>query len=190
MTRIHMKKYCSYSRNSVRVRRGLASLALIAAAGVSGIISCGNFSFGAGGASGGVSVGASTQKTTDKKVFDGEALLAKTWVLRSFLDGDDRVGLLPGTVITAEFGSDSRVTGNGGCNNYFATFETREDRLIIGNIGSTEMWCIDIMQQETDFLEILRSVVYFEIKNHQLRLFDDEDYLLLSFSDKSYPPED
>jgi heat shock protein HslJ len=68
-----------------------------------------------------------------------------------------------------------RVTGKGGCNNYFGSIslqfeEARSGSMQFSKIGSTMMACPQYMDLEQKFYQLLAQVDKFEIKGNQLRL--------------------
>lgn len=108
-----------------------------------------------------------------------------TWDLVSYQgSGGNMVEILPGTIITAEFGEDGSVAGSAGCNNYFGTYEVTENSMTIGPTGSTLMYCEDdgLMEQETAYITNLNSVKYYSITGNQLTLEDENGNAILIYS--------
>lgn len=86
------------------------------------------------------------------------------------------------TPITAFFDSEKQqVTGSGGCNTYFGSYEVDgEDLTIPGPIAVTEMWCGDeIGERERIYLEALQSAESYEVKGDGLTIYCGD--MLLSF---------
>jgi heat shock protein HslJ len=70
---------------------------------------------------------------------------------------------------------ENRVSGKGGCNNYFGSVQMQQSEAGGGtiqfkNIGSTMMACPQYMDLEQKFYQLLAQVDKFEIKGNQLRL--------------------
>jgi heat shock protein HslJ len=67
--------------------------------------------------------------------------------------------------------ADNRVTGNGGCNSFFGTYELQANvnRISFSKIGSTKMACMK-PTVEDDFLNVLETVDNYTIKNDTLQL--------------------
>ncbi len=65
-----------------------------------------------------------------------------------------------------------KVTGNNGCNSFFANFDTVEERLSFGPVGSTRMACQDWMENEMAFLAILQSAKRYTIDGYTLLIMD------------------
>jgi heat shock protein HslJ len=63
---------------------------------------------------------------------------------------------LPGSTATIAFTEDG-INGSTGCNNYFGSYTLDGSALTIGALGSTEMWCEGIMEQETTLLQMLQA---------------------------------
>lgn len=106
------------------------------------------------------------------------------------LTGMDRGGVIApviqGSVITAAFSGDGRVSGTAGCNLYFASFEQSGTTLRIGPAGSTEMYCYDtaraIMKQESTYLQLLETAASWKIRNGDLVILDSSGREVLVFS--------
>ncbi|WP_265581507.1 META domain-containing protein [Methanofollis aquaemaris] len=114
-------------------------------------------------------------------------LVGTTWVLDTYHLGDIAVRVIEGTEITAVFGEDGKLTGSGGCNNYFATYNLSGSSLEIGPAGSTKMICAEpegIMKQEETYLSILKAVKGYEIEGNQLKLLDMNGWRILLFNAK------
>jgi heat shock protein HslJ len=107
------------------------------------------------------------------------------WLLESYsLEGDGVSSVIAGTTITAEFAPDGKVTGNAGCNRYFASYEVSGDTMTIGPAGSTKMYCSEpegVMDQEARYLTLLESTAGYRIDGDQLNLLDEAGKTLLSY---------
>jgi heat shock protein HslJ len=106
-------------------------------------------------------------------------LAGTSWTLLSF----NKTSLIEGTSFTLAF-SDDQVSGNGGCNQFFAAYRMNEDQISIEGIGMTDMACLEpdgVMEQEFVILEILSEVERFELYEGCLQLYRG-DGEALSFS--------
>lgn len=66
--------------------------------------------------------------------------------------------------------NENQMTGNGGCNSFFSTFELDQKQgLAFGPIGITEMACQD-MALEQQFTQTLRLIETYSIQNDTLTL--------------------
>jgi putative lipoprotein len=66
---------------------------------------------------------------------------------------------LAGVTATLSFSADGRVTGKGGCNNYFSRAEFDGPKLTLAPAGSTMMACTGAkMEQESAYLKALGTV--------------------------------
>ncbi len=104
----------------------------------------------------------------------GSNQLAGTrWEVISYNNGKEAVvSVIIGTQITADFGEDDQLTGRGGCNRYFASYETEGDRIQIGPAGSTEMACLEpkgVMEQEQEYLAALGMAEVYRIEADRLQ---------------------
>ncbi len=115
-----------------------------------------------------------------------EVLSANDWNLKSYSNGEDAiVSVLKQTQITLSFGSDGRVTGNAGCNNYFAEYEVGDKSLLISAPGTTRKMCNDpagIMQQESLFLSALETSTAFRVVGTDVNVRDANGEVILSMT--------
>lgn len=65
-----------------------------------------------------------------------------------------------------------KATGNNGCNSFFANFNTVEDRLSFGPVGSTRMACKNWMENEMTFLAMLQTAKRYTINGYTLLIMD------------------
>jgi heat shock protein HslJ len=109
--------------------------------------------------------------------------LSGAWTLTGYSVQGSLKPVIPGTEISAEFGDESRVTGTAGCNHYFAEYSVSGDRLTIGAVGSTLMYCggEGIMEQEGAFLGLLSDAARFSVQDEDLLIFDAEGNEILHF---------
>jgi len=111
------------------------------------------------------------------------ALLDKLWELQSFGSIGSEIKVLPDTKVTLQFGLDEKITGAGGCNQYFASYKIGAgNSLSIGSIGSTLMYCETSMEQEQDYFKALGNVSTFALEQNSLQLFYDEGQGVLNFA--------
>lgn len=91
------------------------------------------------------------------------------WVLTS-LNGSSP---LQGTEITLAF-DDGEASGSAGCNSYFGPYTVQgTGGLAFHGLASTEMACLEpeaIMEQETEYLQLLRAASRFAITDGQLEI--------------------
>ena len=112
------------------------------------------------------------------------SLEGQTWQLTSYIDaGGAPKNPLENTQITATFANGS-LTGNAGCNSYFAAYQLNGDKLTIGNTGSTLMACLapGVMVQETAYLGALQKAASFQIKAGQLEIADAQGKTILVYA--------
>jgi len=111
-----------------------------------------------------------------------EELEGVRWKLESYGVKGNMSELLEGTEITAEFDTgEGRLEGSAGCNSYFADYEITGNTLTITQLAFTEMACMDpagVMDQESDYLEILRLSETFEVDGGELQITSGDDVLI------------
>lgn len=93
--------------------------------------------------------------------------------------------LIPGTTITAAFGSNGMVTGSAGCNQYFAPYSATGSSLKIGTAGSTMMYCSlpeGSMEQESAYLALLGEAAAWTIRGANLVIRDAQGREILVYA--------
>ncbi|MCB0070221.1 MAG: META domain-containing protein [Caldilineaceae bacterium] len=101
-------------------------------------------------------------------------LAGTDWQVIGYNNGREAVvGVLTGTEITANFGTDGTLSGNAGCNQYFAGFTVDGDALTIDMPGSTMRFCAEppgVMEQESEYLAALATVATFGMEGNLMVL--------------------
>lgn len=115
----------------------------------------------------------STKSYPDKK-WDG-----KQWTLVEIMQVPVQTS---GSEQDAHFIFDSRqktITGTGGCNRIFGSYEIGKKNILeLGEIGSTRMACQD-SPFENKFLEVLKSVRYYQVSAGELLLKNGKKDVIL-----------
>ncbi|MCE7984438.1 MAG: META domain-containing protein [Caldilinea sp. CFX5] len=111
-------------------------------------------------------------------------LAATSWQLVSFGPTGAVTPVLPGAMITLEFGADGQAGGHGGCNSYGGPYTVQGDTLTFGEIVSTLMACADqaVTQQEQQYLQALSSADRFAVTDDTLTLWYDNGSSVLTFA--------
>ncbi len=113
----------------------------------------------------------------------GTALEGTPWTLELYLDSQgDMVDVLPDIEITAQFEA-GEIGGSAGCNGYFGSYEAAGDKLTIGPLASTEMYCHpdEVMDQEMAYLATLGSAASYKTEDDRLEIGDSEGKTVLVF---------
>lgn len=111
----------------------------------------------------------SSKKTIVDKPYD---IVEKYWKLIEIrgqkVTADNFASKEPHLILKS---TDNRVTGNGGCNSFFGTYELQANfnRISFSKIGSTKMACMK-PTVENEFLNILETVDNYTVKNDTLQL--------------------
>lgn len=103
-----------------------------------------------------------------------------TWTLTKITTWDGVSSPIQGTEITIFFES-GKISGTAGCNHYFGSY-TLLNGILIEDLSATEMACPEpdgIMQQETQYLNILRDVMSYTILENQLTLITGDGRALV-----------
>jgi heat shock protein HslJ len=107
-----------------------------------------------------------------------------TWNLFSYNNGKGAIqSVMIGSTTTAVFGSNGKLSGTGGCNQYSAGYTTTAlNGITITQPTSTMMACAEpVMQQETQYFSLLPTAAKFEISGDQLTLFNSAGTKILIF---------
>ena len=75
----------------------------------------------------------------------------------------------------------NRVKGFSGCNRFTGTYKVEEDHMQFLQMASTNMACMDGMEQEQRFLSALEGATGFKISGDSLSLHGTDGQLLLRF---------
>ncbi len=111
-------------------------------------------------------------------------LIATAWSAIGVNNGRGAVSsLVAGSRITATFGTDGRVTGNAGCNDYLARYELDGARLRIVRVVAKRSECADpeVGRQEASFLAALERVGSWWVEGDRLELRSDDGALQADF---------
>lgn len=104
-----------------------------------------------------------------------------SWQVISYNNGKQAVvSVVAGSELTADFGTDGRLTGSTGCNNYNGEYKVDGNKITIGPLASTMMFCNDpagVMDQETQFLAALQSAATYKLEGNRLELRTQDDAL-------------
>lgn len=114
----------------------------------------------------------------------GITLTRSDWTMQSYADETKRlVPAMSGTPVTVSFGNSGRLGGSSGCNQYAATYTTRDLAISISSVVATMMYCEDpaIMHQESAYLANLAKAVEIRVNESNLYLYDSSGKPLLVF---------
>jgi len=112
-------------------------------------------------------------------------LTSNRWILSSYSTpsgGYQRP--IPGTEITARFGTNGSLSGSAGCNSYNSSFMAFDNTLRIYNMAPSQAWCGDpggIMEQEGTILDLMQRASKMAISAGQLTVFDSGGNRILEF---------
>jgi heat shock protein HslJ len=114
----------------------------------------------------------------------GMLLTQNTWTLESYVDTSGAlVPAIAGTPITARFGTNGKVRGSAGCNQYSANYTTGDLAISISQPVMTEMYCENplVMQQESAYLNNLLKSGEIRVSESNLNLYDKTGIPVLMF---------
>ena len=100
------------------------------------------------------------------------------WVL----DQINGQAVIADTLPTLSFNEDQQVAGNASCNNFFGSYTLDGNKLSFGSLGSTQMFCDGLMEQESAYLAALESTTGYRTEEGKLLLVDESGNTVLVFS--------
>ena len=99
-------------------------------------------------------------------------VIGQQWVLQAYGRIGSEGETILKTEITLQFMTD-RVSGSGGCNRYFSSYQEEDGKLSMGPVASTRMFCAipdGTMQQEQEYFKALQAVTEYDISANRQTL--------------------
>ncbi|MBK8021485.1 MAG: META domain-containing protein [Chloroflexi bacterium] len=95
---------------------------------------------------------------------NADILVGSQWRLVSYGDPDNQTEVVEDGEVTLTFATETRLGGEGGCNDYSANFRTSDGSISLTSIVHTELACDDeaIMQQEQAYFDALETATSYE----------------------------
>lgn len=105
------------------------------------------------------------------------------WVLEALGLQVEPQAALAGTRVTASFDPAAGiVSGQTGCNDYSATYQTESERMLLGPVGATRKACgemLGMQQMEMVFIDILENTATYQITDGKLILLTADGRVLI-----------
>ena len=98
----------------------------------------------------------------------GSDLVGSVW-RPSFMSAAE---LIPGVEMVVNFNPGGKISGNGGCNQFFGAYTVSGNLIKIGPIASTRKGCPGLIGVEAAFFAMLESAKTFEEQGGMLVLYD------------------
>ena len=113
-------------------------------------------------------------------------LAGANWDVIAYNNGNQGVvGVIGGTQLTANFGTDGSLSGTAGCNNFSGGYTLEgASNIQIGPLASTMMACSDpagVMEQEMQYLAALQSAATYRMEGDSLEMRTADDALAVQF---------
>lgn len=113
-------------------------------------------------------------------------LLATEWQLTHYTTGGGNAvaSPIPGTSINLTFDPDGTLSGSAGCNAYSAPYELNETGIAVERVIATKASLTEpagIMEQESAYLDLLRSAAGYRIVGDTLAVIDGNGRAILFF---------
>jgi heat shock protein HslJ len=101
-------------------------------------------------------------------------LSGTSWQVTNINNGKQAVtSLIADSKLTSVFGTDGKLSGSAGCNNYTANYKIEAKKVKIGTIIATRKMCAKptgVMQQEVLFLKALATAATYDVEGKRLEL--------------------
>jgi heat shock protein HslJ len=118
-------------------------------------------------------------------VFNAQSseLASTSWIVTGYNNGKQAVvSVQAGAELTANFGTDGRLSGSSGCNTYNASYTTDGNKITIGPAATTMMACEQaVMDQEQQYLAALSTAATYRIDGSKLELRTADGALAATF---------
>ena len=117
-------------------------------------------------------------------------LLATEWQLTHYTTGGGNAvaSPIPGTSVNLTFDADGTLSGSAGCNAYSAPYELNETGIAVERVIATKASLAEpagIMEQESAYLDLLRSAAGYRIVGDTLAVIDGNGRAILFFKTES-----
>ncbi len=103
-----------------------------------------------------------------KDLGGSKALTANSWKLKTMNGSELKLSSVK--EVSLVFDKTGKISGFGGCNNYFGVYTASGDALTFSEIGSTKMACDDMMT-ESDYFNLLKKTDKYGVTNNVLTLY-------------------
>lgn len=126
------------------------------------------------------SAGGSVSFVESAPVVDA-ALHGTVWALRTLIDGEVAMSVLTSTTASLTVDTAERsLRGTTGCNGFSGTVMVEGSGFTVTELSWTEIGCeLDIMRQETFFLDVFQNAERYEIEGDHLTIFSTESRSLV-----------
>ncbi len=138
----------------------------------------------AAGAAGGAAAGAAGGAAAGAQPSGGQpgSLEGNLWKLTAYANAQGAMTNVPATSrVTVEFNS-GKVTGNGGCNNYFGSYTVNGNTIAISEVAATMKACPQpIMTLEQAYFKALQAAASFKVTGDTLELMNNAGKTTLKY---------
>lgn len=116
------------------------------------------------------------------QIDDGDSLLNTRWVLMTLGDKAAVVGENEQEVSMILSFAERKISGFSGCNNFSGKYDLHHSKVNFEKMMSTQKMCMESMDQEQAFFEMLSATDSYKVKNDILTLFDANEVPLAQFT--------
>jgi heat shock protein HslJ len=118
-------------------------------------------------------------------------LAGRTFLSQSVTTSGEPVALVTGTQVRITFAENERITATAGCNILSGTVSVTNDRLVIADLGSTEMGCDQRRHAQDEWLATLLSGwPHYELAANTLTLRADDSDTVVQLLDRTVADPD
>jgi heat shock protein HslJ len=103
----------------------------------------------------------------------------RAWKLSTLYDVDFTSLQKP---VTLTLNANQKISGFGGCNSYFGSYEMNGSEIRFTGIGSTKMFCQETMDVENNFFKALQEVQSFKVEDGKLLLMATDKRVVATFT--------
>jgi heat shock protein HslJ/uncharacterized protein YraI len=108
-----------------------------------------------------------------------EDLAGSTWLVTGYNNGREAVvSPLLGADILINIDDANLISGNAGCNDFFASVTAADGAIEVGGVGATRRFCAEpagVMEQEAEFFAALESAATYTVDGDFIELRNAED---------------
>ena len=136
-----------------------------------------------GGATGGRTGEVAPTETPEEPAGGEDPLAGSEWTLMWYGPEGALAEVPAGVQVTLRF-EGGEIGGTAACNSYFGSYEVDGERLTIGAIGATEMFCAapeGLMEQEQGYLQALGQAAGYHLEEDRLTVLGAGGERLLEF---------
>nr|WP_174506729.1 META domain-containing protein [Acinetobacter sp. Marseille-Q1620] len=133
-------------------------------------------------------VGCESIQNTPQQAKGITVLQDKTWILTHIGATEYKSDPNTRNIPSIQFDSSTlRVSGSDGCNRIVGTYTVRGNRLNLGQLATSQMMCMNVMQLTEQYNDALAKVTSFQAYGKKLKLLDHNGNVVLQYTSSIQP---